>query len=450
MTSLPDCIHLYALIISISCANAYGYGNCTWLNPVACHAAHEEPVLGLVFLHNRKSGGTHVLHFLSQWLRHYGCLSGYDKQSDIEGHENINGGILYRLTPPDGLRKNREGTAHCPFVEMYHNEFYCISGDMILKYPPANQLEHTNLRFLTVIRDPIERIGSQFFHTPICYGRRHIMQAVNGQCKTTRKHIGACRNEETNGLPRSDLCRCVVDATKDAFENLRHNESVWFDWLLRSERGFREQHIDNYYVKRLGSVGMEKGRPRFRNLVNSNACLRGYPECDASKPPHIMLQHMASFHPCPAAPSTPGTFVEYNDKQALSIAKELLRDHFYFFVLDYFDDLASVKSVLKAIFADPSVEGMVDRGDWNMQPKTSRVGHLSMLAAEVSDMVANSKKNEHIAYRGGILNPGMYQRLMPRAVVQHIYDNNREDIELYIYARQVYEERFGQNHRHMI
>lgn len=417
------------------------------MSPDACDVSSQSPILGLVFLHNRKSGGTHVLHFLSQWLRKYGCLDGFDEKTDVEGFENINGGMIYRRTPPVGVIKNREGRAKCPFVEMYHNEFYCISGDMIINYPASDQLNHTKLRFLTTIRDPIERIGSQFFHTPVCYGRRHIIQTVHRTCGTMRKHLGACRIEEQRGFPQSDLCKCVILATKLAFENLKQNESVWFDWLLHSEQGFLEQHMNNYYIKRLASVRLQENRPRHKNLVNSDKCLRGLHDCRV-RSPHLMLQHTASFHPCPiTAVDKP-----HLDKDALAVSKTLLQDHFYFFVMEFYEDKNSVKNVLNGIFDDNIVYNMVDKGEWSLDTKTSRMGHLSILASEISDITKNNginKKQDHVANQHNPsaftekIEVGMYQRLMPEAVVQHIYEQNKEDYELYFFARRQYLRRFG-------
>jgi hypothetical protein len=465
---------LLLLLLHLSCNAQAGQGqghgqggdaHCSWLSPQTCGPSVTTPVLGLVFLHMRKSGGTHILHFLSEWLRSHGCFDGMVKKTDIEGVENMNGGRISHRKFQTLEYAYREGHSTCPYIDIYHNEYRCLSGDVVLGFPSAEQLRnnlHTNFKMLTVLRDPIERIGSQFLHTPECYGRRHVLQTVERLCGT-RKWLGHCRSDESRGGARSELCKCIYNTTALAFENLKQNESVWFDWFLRSEQGFLEQHVDNYYVKRLGSVPVIKDRPRYYNMIENQKCMKQPSNC-SMKPDVFMLQKMSSFHECIGKPPTEK---RYTDQEALATSKELLKDHFYFLIMEYFQDMDSNKRILSALLNDESVAGMVEQGKWSRDQKASRGGqlqifnkvkqtppHIARGAAVSKKHIWQTAKNLKEAYFSAPssrlsaslnvnLEIGEYQKLMPASVVEYVMKHNQEDYELYHFARRLYRERYS-------
>ena len=439
-TSLPSCMPI--VLAAGFGGEADNASKCSWLNPKSCstQAAASTPVLGLVFLHMRKAGGTHILHFLSEWLRSRGCLDRMGKQTDIEGHENVVAGRISHRIPytSDIAYRDDGGLTSCPHVHIFHNEYYCLSGDMVLNYPPMKELENKkSYKLLTVLRDPIERIGSQFFHTPECYGRRHILETVLRECGT-KKYLGHCRSDENRGIPRTALCSCIYNATKSALNFLQRNEAVWFDWLTKSEKGFMEQHIDNYYIKRLASVPSFEGRPRYVNLLRSNGCLRGG-KC-FSLEPFTMLEHSTGFHPCLESGPT-GT--RYDDERALIIAKQLLKDHFHFFITEFYDSKSTIKNIVTSVLDDPSAALLVERGKWSQNSASSRNGQIKLLNKEAGNSSQNSwsdlashKLNSHVS-------SGRYRLLMPDRVARYIMEQNTEDYELYNYARQLYQDRYG-------
>lgn len=396
---------------------------CSWLHPSNCEATSEplKPVLGLTFLHNRKSGGTHILHFLSEWLRQQGCL---DREEDLQGYENIERGHILR--GPDERHFKASQPVPCPSIDYLHDEFRCFAGDLVAE---ARDTQHAHkYKILTTFRDPIERIGSQFFHTEECYGRRHIIETVAQQCHTSY-HAAACRNELRKKGRQHKSCPCIYTATAAAIENLKKNESVWFDWFLNSKRGLRDQYMPNYFVRRLASVDNSGAHERKSNHTLFQTCVRSPNDCKIDNT-YSLLRYGSGFIGCLAKETK-----HRDDVAALAIAKKLLPKSVHFLIMEHFGNVNSVKRALSDVIPGAVVETLISSGGWSRDTKTSRSGHLHAVDPTALENIQKLKVHQNLEI-------GMYQKLMPLKVVEYLKQANKEDYELYRLACRIYEDRF--------
>ena len=120
----------------------------------------------IAVLHMRKAAGSQVLGFITDWMRindcfphpllyvsTYGIQNGKSRQEPIDVDEEL----LSKLT---ALRPK------CPYVNVIHEEYKSIDGKLLSTLINSNIKKYSNISFITTLRNPIERIGSQAFYGP--------------------------------------------------------------------------------------------------------------------------------------------------------------------------------------------------------------------------------------------------------------------------------------------
>ena len=417
--------HVIAQTPSVEDINYVGRRNCK-----SCYWMHHNPnnrtSLGLTFLHTRKSGGTNFHGILASWLIEIkDCYPRNRTSVVMKGIERgITNGRLYNLQLDELIG--------CPHVRFNSIEGQCWDINKINALPPRHHRNGVPLTLFTILRDPIERIGSQAFYSRNVVGIQTIVRFINQQCPEylivrPQDLVGlskaldafdsyeACKRlESQQKLTRhydKQKCGCIFAAHKSAIEELKSNASLWMDWFTYSTSQYSWYHNfykKNYYVERLFGGLSELTHPRQnKSFHHALRCLEKEGGCDDRDKPtrdFDAFLELSALTNCVRTTQRP-SIVNYD---VLTKGKELLRTHIDFIIMEKYGEYASAGAIASA------------------------------LKGNQLDIARLTK--QHVG-RGTFISTSSYRQLMPPSIVRYLELENAWDLELYRHAMQVFEER---------
>ena len=351
------------------------------------------------FVHMRKAGGSLALQIFDDWMRQHDCFRGDDDRVSYVGVQEGIGHIRISWEQNASLTTV---PAFCIGVNIFHEEYGCIDGTLLLSILPSReQMRRLNFTLFTTFRDPIERIGSQAFYFDGVYqvpmleifNNYPLSMKIDGKYKLIRA-MNACRENAT--IP---YCHDLSRAFNETLLMLQSSPELWFNWMENVT--FMDGYMPNYYTHRLTG-----------HHISSNGEIRQAANCLQNPHSCQNLNHHSSTL---SAIFTSKSFERYapNEEFAqyrlpisdrtMHTAKRLLKDHFDFVIMEYFNTSATRNAIRYALF-----------DNYNMSAKLSQSRPNRGLIAELSDM--------------------KYRDLMPPTVLQRLLRENAADIALYKYA----------------
>jgi hypothetical protein len=383
-------IHELSFVCVIAILNAIAaYSSCSWLNPEACNSS--KPVLGLVFIHMRKAGGTNIVNMLKKWMLVRGCAPNSIMKDGTYGIHGLRKGV------PILFDEERERTyaSLCPDLDFSNNEYSCVDGRSMLRQP-SPKYNHS-FEIFTILRDPIERIGSQaFYRSGPGVSAMNIMR--NKRCGKVAMKM--CRLK-----PQLPACDCIVNTTHAVLAFLRDNDRVWLEWAMKANTDPNEfmgdNYASNYYIRRLIKDSIDTSQS---NTDRRESCDETSNNCESY---FWRLQRLSHRIHCVLAPKgqpeAPIDIIE-----GLAIAKKLLENHIDFIITEQMNTPAAHR-VLRRVLHDPSYD-----------PPATKVN---------AGAIAISRKKVS------------YTEYMSPAVIEYFRRDNAQDIELYNFAVGLFEER---------
>ena len=115
----------------------------------------------IAVLHMRKAAGSQILGFITDWMRINNCFHHPLLYVSTDGIQN--GKSLQEL---DEIISPIPLPTPCPYINVVHEEFKSIDGKLLRKLISSRISYQVNISFITTLRDPIDRIGSQAFYGP--------------------------------------------------------------------------------------------------------------------------------------------------------------------------------------------------------------------------------------------------------------------------------------------
>jgi len=176
----------------------------------------------------------------------------------------ITNGRLYNLPEYESIG--------CPHVSFKSIEGQCWDVNKIKALPPRHHRNGVPLILFTILRDPIERIGSQAFYSRNVVGIQTIVRLINQQCpaylnmrppevsayQDAFDSYESCKRLENQHkliMPYDkQKCDCIFAAHESAIVELKSNASLWMEWFAYSTSQYSWYHNfykKNYYVERL-------------------------------------------------------------------------------------------------------------------------------------------------------------------------------------------------------
>ena len=360
--------------------------------------------LGLV--HMRKAGGSNLRELLRLFRLYSGCSVPTDGEIQV-----------------------------CPeHVAMTFIEIECIDGKAILEsFPSREDRERSNnrLRLLTHFRDPIERIGSQFFFGKVNIFNIYFGAKLQQNCTYfSDKNMRKTYNIATEGVrcvdPSNMLseCKCYREVYADTMNYIRTSPNIWQKFFKR--QGFKDQYLSNYYIKRLFSVstkylGLVKSKRKPKSAYKKTfteaerrvgiGCLRTQNSCPMKA--HDQLLSVMPIKTCV------NKYTDGQIKQLLPLAKKLLEEHFEFLITEYYNTPGTIAAFESAI-----------RYNHTDDFHKSVQGQLGMYYnnGTIQKLEGHKKKK--------------YRSMMPPSIVKYLEEDNAEDIELYNFAANLFMKRY--------
>lgn len=412
-------VYIFACYMLLSCFA------CSWWDTRDCDS--EVPKLGLIFFHMRKAGGTHILHLIEEWLKNRKCLN----TPEVLTHHGVNKGeidfYLDGYTAPQSLR--------CPHVDVVHIEFGCLAMQAIDTIPRRNERQFSQLSLFTSFRHPLQRIISQAYYER-GLGSFYIRRQIQRSCESgyDDRVLSNCLKGGSFASTNHPDCGCYVATYNEARHTLRTNTTMWYEWFKL--KGVGDMYMDNYYIKRL--VTLEPAIPANTTLTQINKkCITKDTESsmntsnlrvrapNAGMNPtkrdceHLdgfaLLQNISSHAHC----RYPKRASEYDVALALQRAKYYLDHVFDFIILEHIHEEAT-KAVFEKLFFEEEQSLHIHRVD----NKSTNSFH--------NDTTVTNNSTLYI--------PTEY---MPQEIVDFLLVDNKEDIELYNYAVELFYDRYS-------
>ena len=366
----------------------------------------ETPSLNLAFVHMRKAGGTHLLNILNQVVQQHNCTDA----EEIIGTSGVRAGI-----PLDMLRKRNytDVTVRCPYVNMIHVEMSCIQAENVAQLPRRDEIKNKHFSLFTILRDPIERIGSQANYGKHSVGFIIMNDYLQMYCSEFYKKVVdnfVYENILCETNPGWPQCHCYKKALSKAKNNIATNESMWFQWI-HGAIGFDDRYMTNYYIKRLVGGFNEFRRKTTKNTSIDINCFK-QEQCFKENGYITMVNILMPNEFCPL-------YYDKNETEAaLEKAKNLLINHYDFMLQERFNDTVSLAAFRRALhirFTPKS--GVMDKVDNKGITTGSRDVNHRKLSSSTLFVSSSSYKNS-----------------IPPKVLKYLQRDNAEDIELYNFA----------------
>jgi hypothetical protein len=383
-----------------------------WIEP---EALNESPSGGLIFFHMRKAGGSQFLDIIHQWLKLRDCLRGPNR-NDI--HFSVVRGI------EDG--KFVTGPRHdiyCPYVSVNHQEFKCFDYNAMTALPKRNERSSTpGFHIFTILRDPIERIGSQAFYGRECVGTRVLEDTIYDMCvnssnpwikKDSIKPLTHHCKRKAKHIP-AERCQCALAGLKKGIEILRTNETVWMDWIGRG-LGFEDNYKTNYYVERL--AGTKQQLNKQDNITRAEA-LKCFDNKDCRHVQADLLQAISPVFRC--------NIYSKLHSQSLQLAKDILENYIDFVILEKMSEKRSIEAIARVLHDNHSV----------ISPLFDNFFNVGFITAgnKPANHTINGDKYSHEQHHS-------YRYIFPPNILKYLEKENAWDIELYNFAVDLFDRR---------
>jgi hypothetical protein len=272
----------------------------------------------------------------------------------------------------------------------------------------------------TILREPLQRIGSQAFYSRGVVGIQTIVQFIVHKCHDylsadndrTRaddafESYELCKDLEVQrALDDKVRCHCMFEAHRLAMVELKSNETLWFNWFEHSRRQaswYHNLYKKNYYLER-----MFGGESLIRNTFYNDTfyaalgCLdRG---CDDRAAGINVLHELSAMSYC-----VKSQFPSPITEDTLPLAKQLLRSHIDFIIMEKYGEYSTAGAIASVLGADQRDIARISQGTH----------------AGASKLASSSS----------------YRDIMPPSVVKYLEAENAWDIEFYHYAVKVFDER---------
>ena len=221
-------------------------------------SSEQEPSpVALLFLHNRKCGGSTVGSYLRRWLSANGCCGAEPCKA-----------APYFMSSKKLVESG--GRWHCPSVHFIENEYHCLSNDKFMRVVSPAIPTAASFRFIsvTVLRHPIDRLISQWWYhggpghallsmmvAERCFNNTSTSTSDsgsgNGKGGATAPTAGFLQRPEVRRSP------CYRATFRDAHRETSESTAVWEgQWLdkdpprLHLFRSLHSNYVDNYFVRR--------------------------------------------------------------------------------------------------------------------------------------------------------------------------------------------------------
>ena len=205
--------------------------------------------------------------------------------------------------------------------------------------------------------------------------------------------MNACRLNAT-----ISYCHDLSRAFNDTLLVLQSSPELWFNWMENVT--FKDGYMPNYYIHRLTGHHI----PSNGHIRQAATCLQYPLSCQNANYSSILSAIFTSKSFIRYAPNN--EFVQYRlpiSDRTMHTAKRLLKDHFDFIIMEYFNASATRNAIRYALF-----------DNYNMSEKLSQSRANRGLIAELSEL--------------------KYRDLMPPTVLKRLMSENAADIALYKYA----------------
>jgi hypothetical protein len=322
----------------------------------------------------------------------------------------------------------------CPNINFFTLESMCWDVTKLMTLPARGQRNGSPFSLFTILREPLQRIGSQAFYSRGVVGIQTIVHFIVRKCheyisgvnRRTRaddafQSYERCKDLEVHGTLDESVsedklrCSCMFDAHRLAMAELKSNETLWFDWFEHSRRQaswYHNLYKKNYYLERMfGGESLLYNEYYNTTFHAALRCLnRG---CDEGVANLNVLHELSTMSFC-----VENQFPSPITEDTLPLAKQLLRSHIDFIIMEKYSEYSTAGAI------------------------------ASVLGADQRD-IAQALSSQH-AGAGKFSSSISYRDLMPPSVVKYLEAENAWDIEFYHYAVKVIEERAateGWNHK---
>ena len=307
-------------------------------------------------------------------------------------------------------KRNYTKPTRCPLVNYIHEEMSCLDANLMMQLPARGQRGAIPFAFLTTIRDPIERIGSQAFYGSKSIGHviiKDMLRTSNVTECDRYKNMSSAAMQQVNPTAISSSCRndkhaitnpiciCFTDTMARAMANIRINETAWFNWI-HNVVGFSDEYMSNYFIKRLVRRTDKSTRIALKleeNFRKASLCVHSTQGCMVEDT-YTILRGILPTTTC----MSPFDYLRlnYNVTDALNLAKQVLQHHLDFIILDHFDEPRSLRILQDALHNDlrasKSFMQSKDNGGVRATPIISfGKGKIDSIRSESKDRGSSSK-----------------------------------------------------------
>jgi hypothetical protein len=147
-----------------------------------------------------------------------------------------------------------------PRLKLAHIEWGCVDGETLLRVlsDHNNSMSSKQLSdkyaLAAVIRDPIERVGSQAFYGGRGNFGQLIRDSIRTTCSTPERDVSSVTRAEMyckrNMIPQH-MCGCAQEIHNAVVRNISTQSALWFDYF--KEETYFDGYMSNYYIKRLNN-----------------------------------------------------------------------------------------------------------------------------------------------------------------------------------------------------
>ena len=331
----------------------------------------------------------------------------------------------------------------------------------MLQLPPRGERGVESFSFLTTIRDPIERIGSQAFYGSQSVGHIMIKEMLTSSQHPSCKRYTQMSEKDVSLINPTALssncgkdehseknvnCICFADTIVRAMENIRNNESIWFNWI-HNVVGFSDAYMPNYFIKRLVQhTGNVKNQISLASkFFEGLPCTMNPGDCKI-KDKYALLRSLFPTRGCMLQKD----MSQYNITEALSLAKQVLQFQLDFIITEHFDDPRTVHALELSLQNGFSASSTFMQRKDNGGVMTSSERTTYIMNGTVSTKAHNQSggwKQQDVQNSGSIhrrrlkVNKGSYRFDMPPAILKYLEQDNAADIEFYKFAVNEFERR---------
>jgi hypothetical protein len=338
----------------------------------------------VIFLHMRKSSGTSFLNMIGRYVESW---------------------------------KKKEWLYIPPFVR---NEYRCWNKQ-VLDLIPDRSVRKFPMVLFTNFRDPIERIGSQANYAT-GWAAAYLLERTRDICGEI-SHCACIKNRRICNLQNIPQCQeCQKKAKAEVDNAYRTDSTRWFDWF-KTKQTFSDAYMQNYYLKRITGIPSTLESKKDAWLKQSHeqikTCMSNLEGgCDfdvMNNKDRVSLTGVVAWGT--ACPMMRAAKLNGNDRETLELAKSLISDKIDFYIMENIHDNCTVYYMANLL-------GIPDKEMLKLLLVHQRDNTFSSINA-------TEKHKDSFSYRSR----------MPADVVKFLEEDNKLDIELYNYAKWLFNKR---------